>query len=362
MRIGILTFHMAINYGAYWQAYALNKYIRDTFEAECYLINYESKYTFKKDIVKRIFKLNIIKSMYNLLAILNFRSGWKLMKKTKFSFDISSQNFDGYVLGSDEIWNYKNTFVEEGDNTYFGTGFEASRIVSFCPSFGAVNCNDKIPHEIAESIRRINPDNISVRDANSQYIIEKITGNKVPILVDPVFLNKYPKKHISRDKKFILVYGNNFSKEFVDSVKEVARQENAKIYSFGFVNTFADKNILFKSPIEILNYFDSAQYVFTNMYHGVVFSLYCQKQFFMQYNSSKQNKVDTLLNQIGLSDRIVYTKRDVFEMYKYIKEHPEDFTISIERLDLLIKQSKNFINSRISAIENMVLNKSSKGA
>ncbi|OPX44825.1 polysaccharide pyruvyl transferase [Ruminiclostridium hungatei] len=361
MKIGILTFHMAVNYGAYWQAYALNKYINDRYNIDCYLINYESRYTFKKDIIMRILNPNLPKGLYNLLAVANFRRGWKLMKKTRFSTNIKAHKFDGYILGSDEIWNYTNPFVEKGDCTYFGRSFEANKIMTFAPSFGCAGSSN-ITREITQSIARLNPDNISVRDENSQEIVEKLTGYKVPVLVDPVFLNEYTPKRIKGGKKFILVYGNNFDREFIDSIKEIAANERALIYSFGFINSFAHKNIVFKSPIEILDYFYSADYVFTNMYHGVVFSLCCKKQFFMQYNESKQNKVDTLLERIGLSDRVVCSRHEAYELYRHIKQNPYDFNNYMEKLQSLIQQSKDFIDTRIKHLNTPLINKSYRGA
>lgn len=356
MKIGILTFHMALNYGAFWQAYALNKYIEENLGMDCYLIHYESKYTFMQHIVKRIFTFNPLKGVYCILAVCGFKKGWKLMKKTEFTFKVDNNipdEFDAYILGSDEIWNHTNSFVKQYDYTYFGEHFEALKVITYSPSFGTVNSDETLPKEITKNIRRLNPSNISVRDKNSQKIIEKITYKKVPILVDPVFLNNSPKERVNIRYKFILVYGNYFSEVFIRAIKAVAEKEKAKIYSFGFFNGFADKNILFKSPLEIMKYFNSAQYVFTNMYHGVVFSLHCRKEFWMQHNELKQNKVVTLLSNIGMTDRIIKDTSEVEKSYEYTKSHPEEYIHGIELLGNLVEESKDFIKSRLITMQNI---------
>lgn len=356
MKIGILTFHMALNYGAFWQAYALNKYIEKDLGLDCYLIHYESKYTFIQHILKRIFNLNPLRSVYSILSIYGFKKGWKRMKKTRFTLkveDAISNEFNAYILGSDEIWNHKNNFVKQFDYTYFGKHFEAQKIITFSPTFGTVNSNETLPKEIVRSIRRLNTSNISVRDQNSQIIIEKITNKRVPILVDPVFLNKLPADIENVSYKFILVYGNHFSESFIQAIKTIAKKENARIYSFGFYNGFADKNLLFKSPLNIMKYFNSAVYVFTNMYHGVVFSLHCRKQFWMQYNAIKQNKIVTLLSNIGMSDRIVKDIDEVEESYEYVKLHPEVYDQGIKLLENLVEESKDFIKNRLIAMQNI---------
>jgi len=231
MKIGILTFHMALNYGAFWQAYALNKYIEEELGMDSYLIHYESKYTFKQDIIKKVFNANPLKGAYNLFSIFGFKKGWKRMKKTDFTFkidDTSPNGFDAYILGSDEIWNYNNPFVKRQDYTYFGANFDAQKIITFCPSFGTVNSDQKLPIGVIESIQRIHTNNISVRDKNSQKIIEKVTDKKVPILVDPVFLYELPKDKLVTKQNYILVYGNNFSDSFIQAIKFVAEKEDIK--------------------------------------------------------------------------------------------------------------------------------------
>ncbi len=356
MKIGILTFHMALNYGAFWQAYALNKYIEEDLGMDCYLIHYESKYTFIQHIIKKLFSLNPLKNVYTMFSIYGFKKGWKRMKKTRFTLkveDILSSGFNTYILGSDEIWNHTNSFVKQHDYTYFGKHFEAEKIITYSPSFGTVNSNEILPEEIVKSIKRLNPSNISVRDKNSQKIIEKITYMKVPILVDPVFLCSSPQERVNTRHKFILVYGNHFSEAFIQAIKLVAEKEKAKIYSFGFFNGFADRNLLFKSPLDIMKYFNSAQYVFTNMYHGVVFSLNCKKQFWMQYNEIKQNKVATLLEYIGMSNRVVKGAQEVAESYQYTKMFPKYNEKSIELLENLIEQSKCFIQGRIMSMQSI---------
>lgn len=360
MKIGILTFHMALNYGAFWQAYALNKYIEEELGMDCYLIHYESKYTFIQHIIKRIFSLNPLISVYSILSVYSFKKGWKRMKKTRFTLkvqDAISNEFNAYILGSDEIWNHKNNFVKPLDYTYFGEHFEAEKIITYSPTFGTVNSNEALPKEIVESIRRLNFSNISVRDKNSQIIIEKMINKKVPILVDPVFLYKLPTELEKVSCKYILVYGNHLSENFIKAIKIIAKRENAKIYSFGYYNGFADKNLLFKSPMDIMKYFNSALYVFTNMYHGVVFSLHCRKQFWMQYNVSKQNKIVTLLLNIGMSDRIVKDIDEVESSYEYIKLHPEAYEQGIKLLENLVEESKDFIKNRLITMQNVICKK-----
>ena len=77
MRIGIITFHRAINYGAVLQTYALQKFLNvSNYDAEVidyrceHMENFYKTFTIKDKSVKQIIR-----------GMLNFKNTYKLIKK-----------------------------------------------------------------------------------------------------------------------------------------------------------------------------------------------------------------------------------------------------------------------------------------
>ena len=50
IRIGVLTFHNAINFGAYLQAYCLSKYFERTYNVTICFLNYKNKNHYYNDL------------------------------------------------------------------------------------------------------------------------------------------------------------------------------------------------------------------------------------------------------------------------------------------------------------------------
>lgn len=62
-------------------------------------------------------------------------------------------------------------------------------------------------------------------------------------------------------------------------------------------------------PGEFLTYFHEAEYILTNSYHGVVFSVIFKKSFYAVYQ--KDSRKDLILKKLGLEERRVYAAEDI---------------------------------------------------
>ena len=63
MKIGILTYQYAMNYGALLQAFALKSYLSDC-GYEVYLINYDSSYLYAQN---RSLKAKVVRATWNFV-------------------------------------------------------------------------------------------------------------------------------------------------------------------------------------------------------------------------------------------------------------------------------------------------------
>ena len=132
MKIGILTFHCAHNYGAVLQCYALQQYLR-SLGYEVLIVNYRPEYLLKPytivpdlgntSLVGKIkILLNFILSFF--VRVIRYRGFEKfinkylLVSKVVNREDIDSLTCDVYIVGSDQVWNPKIT--EGFDDVYLG--------------------------------------------------------------------------------------------------------------------------------------------------------------------------------------------------------------------------------------------------
>ena len=124
MKIGILTFHRAENFGAVLQAYALQTFLKK-HGMDPYIIDYRCK---KIEIVYHIFNPMILIMRRNLFcSIKEYLKRFvslidRCRKKHKYQLfrekflqimpcdkAFHSNMFDAYIVGSDQVWNLSIT-------------------------------------------------------------------------------------------------------------------------------------------------------------------------------------------------------------------------------------------------------------
>jgi exopolysaccharide biosynthesis predicted pyruvyltransferase EpsI len=92
-------------------------------------------------------------------------------------------------------------------------------------------------------------------------------------------------------------------------------------------------------PEEWLGYFSQASYIFTNFFHGVVFSIIYRKPFTNFINPGKSIKVKDLLGELNLCDRIV-TESEISDLPTKLNW---EMNFDCERLNDLLEQSKQYL-------------------
>jgi len=187
IKIGIVTTYDEVNFGAFLQAYSLQKTIINMgYDVE--FINYKSlKYRFAEFLatykIKNPFYLFKI-----ILKGLKFRHALQKMIISKKYFNIYEINKAGYdiiIFGSDEIWNLNNCLGGIIDTYYFGNGITLKKI-SYAVSFGSTNYLEDKHDYIIKLIHEFS--HISLRDSNSKKIIDSLNRPDCKIVLDPTLL------------------------------------------------------------------------------------------------------------------------------------------------------------------------------
>ena len=228
-----------------------------------------------------------------------------------------SKKYTAVMVGSDQLWspsgitsNFYNLMFAD-DNTVK---------ISYATSFGVSQINPKY-HKIYNTfLNRL--DFISVRENSGKKIVEELSSNKAEVVCDPVilldaeqWLKEIPNKRLY-DEPYIFAYFLGKSAEYRDAVTKFAKQKGLKIVTEPHMDSYnkADENFGDYTPFDIgpaefVNLIRNAEYVFTDSFHGSVFSMLYQKQFlvFNRYSdnssSSKNSRIDSFCKNYGLSDR-----------------------------------------------------------
>lgn len=336
MKVGIMSMQRIVNHGSFMQAYALKKIIEELGH-EVVFVDYHIGLTIdKKGDLKRQLRHYMGESSIGTIYRRYRRSNNSQNKselECKYEeclpmLGISEKRnyrarVDVLVIGSDEVFNCVQMNPDVGYSPeLFGYKCRAQKSITYAASFGSAKLDDlyryKINKEISKFLCKIK--RISVRDENSREIVSKLCGIEPEVHLDPVLVGNVEKNIAEKRMKFkyIAVYGyvNRFSEEESKVVCEFAKKENLKLVSLYGFQPFCDQNIACR-PDEILAYIKSAEYVITDTFHGVIFSIINKKQFAVFVRSSdspvasNQEKLQDLLIRLQLQSQQVTNLNDL---------------------------------------------------
>jgi len=307
MKIGIVTVYNSLNCGSFLQAYALKK----TLEKEGHQVVFVKREVYKSNkflqrvilAIKRGIKGDIKRSKCILNEYFAFNKIQSTVPVTEELKDL-----DMIVYGSDTIWNFEDQYFKDNWKKYWGVGVDNKKI-TYAASVGTTDEKEFVGNfDLEKCINEFSA--VSVRDEHTYKIASKmLDGEKEPVLVtDPTMLvdvSEYEAvEKPCTEKNFILMYYfGNMPKELEEKIKAFAKEQGKKIIYFG-------KDIPFE-PGRMIGYYKAADYVITNTFHGNVFSIIYNKQF-VSFGKEKK-KVEILLRDFGLSDRLLDVSQDPTE-------------------------------------------------
>ena len=328
MKVGILTFHGADNYGAVLQAFALQEYIR-SLNNDVDMVNYSPKavlkdyktfsFAFSNTFtgVKK-YLLHPLILLRRFIRIIPFtRRAKKFDNFRKCFFDLSEpsytdiekipQDYDAYVIGSDQVWNTK--ISQDGEPVYFGK-FKKN-INSICISYAAsagdceelLNTSESFDDFDAISVREISLKNLLQSKFN---IASEIVADPT-LLVEPEVWNQVAATSTyNTPEKYVLVYMVYYTEKALSIAKKIARKKNMKVLIIDFCRITKNHFISPIGPEDFVSLFKNASYVVTTSFHGTVFSVIFNRNFYFVSTKRKgENRVRLLLNDLKLEHRII---------------------------------------------------------
>ena len=147
-------------------------------------------------------------------------------------------------------------------------------------------------------------------------LMEELHVSDARLVLDPVLLadekiwNKISTVTDSTDKYLFIYLLDGDVQETVDIAVEIAKLRSLRtvMISFGHVwshDKRVDEYLIRKSPIEFLNLIRNADFVVTNSFHGMAFSLEFNRQFIAFKRKAYNSRLDSLSRLVGVEDRLV---------------------------------------------------------
>lgn len=357
MKVGILTFHRAHNYGAVLQCYALQEILRSRGHDVC-IIDYRQKWIddfykiFSIDMIRSechgaadvfaYLKKNVKKFILAPCKALNFRSFRnEYLTLTTPCTDQLPQDIDCYVIGSDQLWSL-HCLGGQTDPVYMGR-FDrpaGSKVVGYAIS-ADVRSIDAVADKLGEWIDGF--DAISVRESGIAERIQECTGRMCDVCLDPTLITNADLWTPVIDdrwskRNYVLVYEVRRLKENKGLLRRKAQEIADKIGNGCEVIDLSAGNHSVRDFVSLFKY---ARHVVTTSFHGTVFSILFERPFHVLplWNGYDLRYLE-LLRSIGAEDRVVAEDESINP------ENP-DFVPMKAKLAVKVSYSLQFIDNAL---------------
>lgn len=349
MKIGILTYHRAHNYGAVLQCYALQEVLK-SMGHDVWIIDY------RQPCIEKNYKSFDFSSFWEHIfspKILHYYlKTYPIRKKKKeiFTEFISKhlnttckcnaceipQDFDAYIIGSDQVWGL-HCIGNKKDEVYLGNFKHNpnSKIIGYAISTNKESLELLCKEGLSSYIKNFH--SLSMREEFAANYIKKHTTTNPIVTIDPTLLtNKQTWLPLINDKwknkKYVLIYQVRFLKNDKNFLYKKAK-ELANVLDCEII----DLSDMQYSVEDFLSSIKYAQYVITTSFHATIFSIIFNTPFYsVKLNDGHDERLVNVLNKIGLNEHCVNT--NFLPNYKKI-----DFKLAEKKLHVYRESSISFL-------------------
>lgn len=343
MKIGILTHPLSTNYGGLLQNYALQMVLKQlghtpiTFNYKHELPCHVKGLSFVKRVARRIKgeriplrawptkkETDIISQNISPFIINNISTtpcvGFSELRK------LSVIDHDVLIVGSDQVWRADRGHVER----YFFSDFVNLDIpkIAYAASMGVEkwSFSRKETDLCRELVKKFCA--VSVREENAVELCRQYLGVDATCVLDPTLLLKKENYESlildnppmsSCNSMMVYILDRSVVKDGIvkNVANELSLQPNSVMakYHFYEVGRKGLSDCVFPSVEQWIRGFRDAQYVVTDSFHGMVFSVIFNKQFIAIANNRRgRARFSSFLTQFGLIDRLVDNWNDAKEL------------------------------------------------
>lgn len=376
-KIAITTLLNSVNYGGILQAVALNQVLKDRYGNQPVFITHQkiqSSWNSSVDYVKRrvgLYGCHDGKTFLRILGgigktLLSNIHYFEREKKRKTFVNFITrylvetpyygtfekvkeycQDYDIYITGSDQVWNSAFNYNE----------FDPVYLLEFVPnnkekySYAASVGGEKTEEYIHELVDRTKDfRGISVREKSLEIKMNQLGANNVLTVLDPTLLlnldewskfERVPKRSIP--ERYIAVYFLEKDADNDPTIKEVYQKLGLPIINLLPMHkkaAYPCYKDFTAGPAEFLYYIHHADYIITNSFHAVVFSIIFRRKFIALQRVGQESREKDLLEQLNLSEHLIEGLSDISIIEEPIADCIEE----------ILDQSRNWAFEFLDAI------------
>jgi len=320
LKIGKLTLDGYFNYGNVLQNYALDRMLKKYGDVDClwhmpdnFLPRVWYQWSWKEPLKFlfnwRGFRSKLFSDMHGMEMV---RQGkikewcdrYINIKHIDGRYTDIADDFDYFVVGSDQVWNPINYDIWE----LFLSFASPEKRIAYAAS---ISC-PSIPVEKQTLFKKgfAGMAHISMREQEGADLVREISGREVPVLVDPTLLltaddwRKVSRSPVwSHGEDYILTY---FLGKRPKVITQLEQETGLKVVNLMDENVYEH---YVTGPDEFIWAIEHAKLVYTDSFHGTVFSILFRTPFVVcnrvgdEVTEKMGSRIDTLLGLFGLEAR-----------------------------------------------------------
>lgn len=338
MKIAIMTQPLGQNYGGMMQAWALQQVLKrqghqvvtiDRRPDQFGLLYRTARFGYRlamKMLGKRKAPLNLEKDYSHILSNTksfianNIVMSEPIDSTVKLKAHFERERYDAVVVGSDQTWRPKYSPNIENFFLDFLVGIKIKRI-AYASSFGVDDWEFTEEQTIrcAELAKLF--DAISVREDSGIQLCRQYLGVDAQHVLDPTLLLRSTdyeqligEERLKEQSEGIFTYFLDKTPEKLALAEQAAKETGEKLFSCQAKLSINNNqsvdlaDLVMPDPRDWLAGFANANYVLTDSFHGVVFSIIFKKKFKVLINSERGSaRFLSLFKVLGIDDDIFIT-------------------------------------------------------
>ena len=228
-------------------------------------------------------------------------SNSQLKKKAKDSF--------ACVCGSAQIWNTEAVYVSP---LFYLRYSPKNKRIAYAPSLGKEYVPDYNKRLLKKYINEI--PYVSVRETQGAKVIKDLCSRDVTVVLDPTLLFSYEEwqqcsKKTSFEDYILIYFLDEPSENTINLINKMYpdKKKVSILYNFDIYSKLENHEHYFAGPSEFLDLIYRAEFVYTDSFHGLVFCVNFNKNFYIfdrNYGvaSPQTSRITSIIDLLGIKN------------------------------------------------------------
>lgn len=335
MKIAILTQPLHNNYGGLLQAFALQHYLKkqghDVLTVD-FVWNHKQRFFGIKTIIGNAIRKYLLRRPLNDIYPItdeqrrvfgqhtnrftaeHIRTTQKIHSVAEFSY-IKQYGFDAYIVGSDQVWRPAYSPGMAAFFLSFLSNEDKAKRIAYAASFGVDNCDEFSAEQLAAYVPLLQRfDAIGVREDSAVDLCNQHFGANSVHVIDPtllldkeIYANLVAQDNIPPSNGNMMVYVLDKAPEKQQIIQQVASELGLTPFT-----VMPEQDGIYPPVTQWLRGFMDAEYVVTDSFHGVAFSIIFNKPFIAIGNHGRGlARFTSILKMFGLEQRLILSMTEL---------------------------------------------------